>query len=119
MCYWEQFLAVRIPLAALRHNRVYRIAARNSCVGIFDEHTTGYTIARTKMGRSYLFEEFDWEIRHTALPFHLKIWVHVHVLHILAHQLWNCSRTCLNCAKSTGPPSQKRVNSSIRCETRG
>lgn len=50
-----------IPLKECIDNHLYIIQARNSNLGIFNEHNSSFTISRFKFSLNYLFEELHWD----------------------------------------------------------
>lgn len=40
---------------------LYLIAARNSCLGIYDEKDKGFVISRFKFKNNFLFTEYHWD----------------------------------------------------------
>lgn len=56
-----------IPLNLCKHRHLYHIESRNAQLGIFDEKTNSFIIARDKYGY-YLFEEEHWDVDGTAMP---------------------------------------------------
>jgi len=53
-------LKVFISLQDCKHNWLYLIDARNAHLGIFNKHTKGFIILRTKGRARYLFTEYHW-----------------------------------------------------------
>lgn len=50
-----------IKLSDCKDGYLYRIVARNSSIGIFDERQNGFVILRTKFNDTYLFVELHYE----------------------------------------------------------
>ncbi|MDO9566892.1 MAG: hypothetical protein Q7J15_09150 [Candidatus Desulfaltia sp.] len=50
-----------IPLEQCKDNHLYRIAARNSTLGIWRSQKQGFEIRRDKLGSVYRFLEFHWD----------------------------------------------------------
>ena len=62
----------RIPELSLKNNYLYHIRARNSCLGIYNYDNRCFTIARTKFGQTFLFDEYDFNTGRpygTVVPF--------------------------------------------------
>ena len=55
-----------LPMESCRPGHLYRVAARNASVGIYDAGKRGFIINREKFGRRYLFVEDHWD---TGVPF--------------------------------------------------
>lgn len=57
---WED-LAEWIALEDCEHGVLYKIAARNFRIGIYDEPTKSFVGIRTKFDRRFLDKEYHWD----------------------------------------------------------
>ena len=55
-----------IPVNELKHRAVYATRSRNLLVGVWDENSKGFLGIRTKMGDTYLFTEYHYDLGGTA-----------------------------------------------------
>lgn len=55
-----------IPLDNLRHRATYALRSRNLLVGVWDANSNGFVGIRTKMGDTYLFTEYHYDLGGTA-----------------------------------------------------
>lgn len=55
-----------IPLDNLRHRAIYALRSRNLLVGVWDASSKGFIGVREKMGDTYLFTEYHYDLGGTA-----------------------------------------------------
>lgn len=55
-----------VPIEEMQEGFAYLIDARNACVGVWNAKLKGFTIARYKLGDTYLANEYHWD---TGAPY--------------------------------------------------
>lgn len=48
-------------ISSCKNGYVYKILARNGCIGVFNSQDSSFTLSRFKFSFNYLFEEYHWD----------------------------------------------------------